>query len=241
MLPLYRAPNMRFECHVVYTNTPVAGAFRGYGCPQGFFAQETVVDEIAYELGIDPVEFRKKNVIRLGDIDELSAQLGEGKQGPAAAHSKLRLAGVPGARRRGHRLGATKTSRALPETTPTSHLQRGVGVACTMQGSGIAGVDWAVGVAEDERGRLLQSAGGRVRCGGGSGHGAGANRRGNAGRHAGQDDCHAPAIPTSRPFDVGAYASSTTIISGGAVKKACGEGARPPVAPRVQDARRPGR
>ena len=41
VLPLYRAPHMRFECHVVYTNTPVAGAFRGYGCPQGFFAQES--------------------------------------------------------------------------------------------------------------------------------------------------------------------------------------------------------
>ena len=81
VLPLYRTPHMRFECHVVYTNAPVAGAFRGYGCPQGFFAQETLVDEIARELGIDPVEFHRKNVIRLGDIDRLSAQLGEGKEG----------------------------------------------------------------------------------------------------------------------------------------------------------------
>jgi putative selenate reductase molybdopterin-binding subunit len=81
VLPLYRTANMRFECHVVYTNMPVAGAFRGYGCPQGFFAQETVVDEIAAELGIDPLEFHRRNVIRLGDVDRLSAQLGEGKEG----------------------------------------------------------------------------------------------------------------------------------------------------------------
>src|ERR1035437_2416096 len=78
---VHRAEHMRFECHVVYTNEPVAGAFRGYGCPQGFFAQETLVDEIANELGIDPVEFHRQNVIRLGDIDRLSAQLGEGKEG----------------------------------------------------------------------------------------------------------------------------------------------------------------
>jgi putative selenate reductase molybdopterin-binding subunit len=60
VLPLYRTPHMRFECHVVYTNAPVAGAFRGYGCPQGFFAQESVVDEIAAHLGIDPLEFRAR-------------------------------------------------------------------------------------------------------------------------------------------------------------------------------------
>ena len=81
VLPLYRAPNLRFECDVVYTNTPVAGAFRGYGCPQGFFAQESLADEIAQKLGIDPIDFHRKNAIRLGDVDQLSAQLGEGKEG----------------------------------------------------------------------------------------------------------------------------------------------------------------
>ena len=111
VLPLYRAPHMRFECHVVYTNTPVAGAFRGYGCPQGFFAQETLVDEIADELGMDPLEFHRQNVIRLGDIDRLSAQLGEGKEGPAARDPQLRAAGVHGARRRRHRLGSRSARR----------------------------------------------------------------------------------------------------------------------------------
>src|SRR5208337_4650258 len=94
VLPIYRTPNMRFECHVVYTNTPVAGAFRGYGCPQGYFAQESVMDEIAYTLGMDPVELRKKNMIRLGDIDELSAQLGEGRKG---LPRHIRSCGLPNA------------------------------------------------------------------------------------------------------------------------------------------------
>ena len=84
VLPLYRTAHMKFECHVVYTNTPVAGAFRGYGCPQGFFAQESLVDEIAHELGMDPLEFRQRNFIQLGDIDDLAAQLGEGKLSDAS-------------------------------------------------------------------------------------------------------------------------------------------------------------
>ncbi|HEX8924662.1 MAG TPA: molybdopterin cofactor-binding domain-containing protein, partial [Terriglobales bacterium] len=81
VLPLYRAPNIKFDCQIVYTNTPVAGAFRGYGCPQGFFAQESVVDEVAERLHLDPMELRRKNLIRQGDTDELSAELGEGRKG----------------------------------------------------------------------------------------------------------------------------------------------------------------
>ena len=85
VLPLYRAPHMRFECHVVYTNAPVAGAFRGYGCPQGFFAQETRGGrDRRTNWAWIPLEFRRKNMIRLGDTDRLSAQLGEGTEGLAA-------------------------------------------------------------------------------------------------------------------------------------------------------------
>ncbi|MCI0574244.1 MAG: molybdopterin-dependent oxidoreductase, partial [Myxococcaceae bacterium] len=49
-LSLYRCPNLRYEARAVYTNLAVAGAFRGYGCPQGFFALESHVDEIALAL-----------------------------------------------------------------------------------------------------------------------------------------------------------------------------------------------
>src|ERR1035437_9574203 len=77
---VHRAEHMRFECHVVYTNTPVAGAFRGYGCPQGFFAQETLVDEIANELGIDPVEFHRQNVIRATSTGSRRSS-GKGRRG----------------------------------------------------------------------------------------------------------------------------------------------------------------
>lgn len=69
---LYKAPNVSFEGIAVYTNSPVAGAFRGYGNPQSNFANEVHMDEIAAELGLDPIEFRLKNAVRAGDIDPVN-------------------------------------------------------------------------------------------------------------------------------------------------------------------------
>jgi putative selenate reductase molybdopterin-binding subunit len=215
VLPLYRAPNMRFECHVVYTNSPVAGAFRGYGCPQGFFAQETLVDEIAMELGIDPLEFRHRNVIRLGDIDSLSAQLGEGREGLPRV---VRSCGLPQCMdRAAEAIGWQKKRALVPDAG--SHLRRGVGMACSMQGSGIAGIDWASAfIKMNEDGSFFLQVGA-------SDVGAGADTV------LSQIAAETLGVSLDKivitsgdtditPFDVGAYASSTTIISGGAVKKA---------------------
>ncbi|MBZ5583817.1 MAG: molybdopterin-dependent oxidoreductase, partial [Acidobacteriia bacterium] len=215
VLPLYRARHMRFECHVVYTNTPVAGAFRGYGCPQGFFAQESLVDEIARELGMDPIEFHKRNMIRLGDVDELSAVLGEGKKGlPRVVRScGLRECIDRGAEAMGW---ARKRAKASGRK---GRLRRGVGMSCSMQGSGIAGVDWASAFLKlNEDGSFNLQVGA-------SDVGAGADTV------LAQIAAEALGVSLGKivvasadtdftPFDVGAYASSTTIISGGAVKKA---------------------
>ncbi len=66
---LYKTPNLKIDGYCVYTNKPPAGAFRGYGNPQVAFAAESMLDTIARELGIDPIELRLKNVIQKGDID----------------------------------------------------------------------------------------------------------------------------------------------------------------------------
>ena len=215
VLPLYRAPHMRFECHVVYTNAPVAGAFRGYGCPQGFFAQETLVDEIACELGIDPLDFHRKSMIRLGDTDLLSAQLGEGKEGLPRL---VRSCGLPECMDSAARaIGWEQKRKSLPNGH--SHLRRGVGMACTMQGSGIAGVDWASAFLKmNEDGSFFLQVGA-------SDVGAGADTVLSQIAAETLGVSLDKIIITSgdtdiTPFDVGAYASSTTIISGGAVKKA---------------------
>ncbi len=215
VLPLYRAPHMRFECHVVYTNEPVAGAFRGYGCPQGFFAQESLMDEIAQFLDIDPVALRRKNAIRLGDIDRLSAQLGEGREGLPRV---IRSCGLPqcldrgaaaiGWHKRGNRRGDRHDAR-----------KRGIGMACAMQGSGIAGIDWASAFLKMNEDGSFSLQVGASDVGGG------------ADTVLSQIAAEALGVTLDKiiitsgdtdltPFDVGAYASSTTIISGGAVKKA---------------------
>lgn len=60
-LYLYRCPNVRYDGYLVYTNKPSAGSYRALGAPQGHFALEVMMDRVAEELGIDPLEFRLKN------------------------------------------------------------------------------------------------------------------------------------------------------------------------------------
>ena len=64
-LYLYRCPNVRYEGSLVYTNTPTAGSYRALGAPQGHYALECVADLAAESLGIDPLEFRRKNHVGL--------------------------------------------------------------------------------------------------------------------------------------------------------------------------------
>ncbi len=64
---VYRCPNKRVDAYAVYTNTLPAGAFRGYGIPQAGFAIESAIDELAHGVGLDPVEFRRRNVIHPGE------------------------------------------------------------------------------------------------------------------------------------------------------------------------------
>ena len=59
----YACPNIRGEAYTIYTNTPVGGAMRGYGIPQVCFAIESFMDDVAEAIHIDPLEFRRKNLI----------------------------------------------------------------------------------------------------------------------------------------------------------------------------------
>ncbi len=75
LLP-YRIPNFRFHGTRVFTNNLPSGAMRGLGGPQPNFAVESQLDLISKELGIDPVELRLKNAMRLGDtVPEFVPQL----------------------------------------------------------------------------------------------------------------------------------------------------------------------
>jgi len=72
----YRIPNLKYVGHPVYTNQQTAGAFRGFGTPQGNSIVEACVDKIAKELSRDPLDLRKQNTTKEGDRNWFPFELG---------------------------------------------------------------------------------------------------------------------------------------------------------------------
>jgi CO/xanthine dehydrogenase Mo-binding subunit len=64
----YRIEHVWVQADCVYTNSPPAGAFRGYGATQVVWASERALDTLAARLGLDPLELRLRNVLREGDV-----------------------------------------------------------------------------------------------------------------------------------------------------------------------------
>ncbi|MDW8063354.1 MAG: xanthine dehydrogenase family protein molybdopterin-binding subunit [Candidatus Caldarchaeum sp.] len=73
----YRIPHVNVNGKLVYTNKVYQGSFRGFGNPQAQFAAERQMDELARKLGVDPVEFRLKNLLRPGDLSATSQAMPE--------------------------------------------------------------------------------------------------------------------------------------------------------------------
>ncbi len=73
----YEAPHVRADCYAMYTNNPPAGAFRGFGVTQSAFAVESMMDMLAAELGLDRVELRRMNALRVGSITNTGQELRE--------------------------------------------------------------------------------------------------------------------------------------------------------------------
>ncbi|MGH7495123.1 MAG: xanthine dehydrogenase family protein molybdopterin-binding subunit [bacterium] len=71
----YNCPNVRIRGRVMATNTPPAGAFRGFGAPQTCFAYEMQMSKIAHTLDLSPLEIRRKNLLREGDITATGQKL----------------------------------------------------------------------------------------------------------------------------------------------------------------------
>ncbi len=73
----YIIPNVKIDCYAMYTNNPPAGAFRGFGALQAAFAIECLMDKVAEELQINPVDLRRKNALRIGAITNTGQHLTE--------------------------------------------------------------------------------------------------------------------------------------------------------------------
>ncbi|HSK22173.1 MAG TPA: molybdopterin cofactor-binding domain-containing protein [Egicoccus sp.] len=214
-LPLYnRAPNLRFVGRAVYTNLPVAGAYRGYGATQGQYAMEVAIDQLAGQLGMDPLALRSANHIRTGGTSPIFRELGEGREGVEQTISSCELATCIelGA----DRIGWTaKRGRRRREGS----WVHGVGMSIHMQGSGIPLIDMAAASIKLNDDGSINLAVGATDLGTGSD------------TVLGQIAAEVLGIPLAKvlvtssdtdltPFDTGAYASSTTYVSGMAVRDA---------------------
>jgi len=73
----YNIPHVRADCFAMYTNNPPAGAFRGFGVTQSCFAIESLMDELANALEIDPVELRRMNALQVGHATNTGQMLSE--------------------------------------------------------------------------------------------------------------------------------------------------------------------
>jgi len=214
-----KSPNIRFYADIVYTNHPPAGAYRGYGVPQGFWAVDRHMEKIARMLKLDPIEFRLKNAVRAGELHPFSTAWSEGR---APNPEIIQTCGLEECAKQGmsslgwERKFGNPGWHLLPGKP---HLRKGIGVALVLQGTAISYLDMggaSIKLNEDGSFNLLIGA---------TDLGTGADTV------LGQQAAEVLGVPLEdvivyssdtdfTPFDKGAYASSTTYISGTAVIKA---------------------
>ena len=71
----YRIPHVHIDSYMVYTNNVPCGHMRAPGKPQVAFAVESHMDMMARELGLDPYEFRMRNILKDGDVNPVGEKL----------------------------------------------------------------------------------------------------------------------------------------------------------------------
>lgn len=212
-LPMYnKVDAVGFKGEVVYTNTTPAGAFRGYGAIQGNFALESAMDELAHKLEMDPVELRLKNIIHEGETSEVFKKMGEGTEGIEMVIESCKLeACLKGVS------DVVSNDRGIKTHRSHKNLVYGTGVAVAMQGSGIPYIDMGAAVLKLNDGGFFNLMVGATDIGTGSD------------TILAQIAAETLGVPMERiivyssdtdlaPFDKGAYASSTTYVSGNGVK-----------------------
>ena len=205
-IPLYRLEAHRFAYDVVYTNHMSAGAYRGYGATQGIFAVESIVDELAKELSMDPSALREKNMVREGDV--MPAYYGETARSCALNRCVKRAKEMIG------------WDEKYPCRDMGNGKIRAVGMAMAMQGSSISGIDVAsvaMKVNDDGFYSLMIGA---------SDMGTGCDtilaQMAADCMDCSVDDIVVHGVDTDiSPYDSGSYASSTTYLTGMAVVRTC--------------------
>jgi selenium-dependent xanthine dehydrogenase len=125
----YEVPHVKADCYAMYTNNPPAGAFRGFGVMQSAFAVESLMDMLAEELGLDPVELRRKNALRVGSITNT---------GQTLTHSVGLLECIEKVDEEMRRLSGGDPFRPV-EVPGQPHLKRSWGFAVGYKNTGLGG------------------------------------------------------------------------------------------------------
>jgi putative selenate reductase molybdopterin-binding subunit len=213
-----KAPNIRFYADVVYTNTPPAGAYRGYGVPQGYWPLDRHLEKIARAMGFDPIDFRLKNAIRPGEYHPFSTAWNEGREPrPEIIHTVgLEQCVAQGRAAIGwdDKYGNEEWRRVA-----NPNKRKGIGIALAMQGTAIPYLDMggaSIKMNDDGSFNLLVGA---TDLGTGSDTVLAQMAAEVLGVPVEDMICYSSDTDFT-PFDVGAYASSTTYISGTAATKA---------------------
>ncbi|UQA54693.1 xanthine dehydrogenase family protein molybdopterin-binding subunit [Polyangium aurulentum] len=121
----YRWQDVRIEAIAVATNTPPNGAFRGFGAPQTIWAIERHLDRVARAVGIDPVELKRKNLLKEGDTTATGQVLRGSVGGASCLETAIAASGYHDKRKRG--------------PVVTGRVARGIGASVFMHGAGFTG------------------------------------------------------------------------------------------------------
>lgn len=205
-LPLYnKTKAVRYHGHAVYTNKMPAGALRGYGATQGTFALESAMNQLAARLNMDPTELRLKNLIKEGETC-------------LPYHGKvLNSSALDRCIEKGKQL--IGWNEKYPRQVLADGRIRAVGMAVTMQGSGIAGIDTAsVEIRLNEAGEYVLLTGSTD-----MGQGSDTMLAQIAAEvllTAPEDIIVHAADTDISPYDPGSYASSTAYVTGMAALQA---------------------
>ena len=215
VLPLYnKVKAVKFGGHVVYTNHVPAGAYRGYGAIQGNYAVESVIDELAEKLHMDPIKLREMNSMKEKETSPIFEIMGEGTEGTAMIMESCKL---PYCIKRGREL--MNWDEKYPVKKVGDHKVRSVGCAIAMQGSGIPFLDMGSCTIKLNDGGSYMVTVGATDIGQGSD-----TIISQIVAEELQTTMDKVIIYSSdtdlTPYDCGAYASSTTYVSGNAAYNA---------------------
>ena len=202
---LYRCENVHLEGKCVYTNAPIAGAYRGYGVVQTYYALDIQMDEAAEKLGMDAAALKLKNAVREGDIAPSNH--------PIVGH------GLEDCIRRG-----MQETQWRPEARKDTVVKRGWGMGCEMHGSSAY-----PGIKEQGNATVRMNEDGTVQLfTGATGLGTGAHTAlaQVVAEELGlrfEDVSVVHGDTDVVPWDIGAFASHTTYMGGRAAQMAAAE------------------